>query len=266
MSNDDANGFPSLPDTPNDGNPTPPPPSSTPAPPPGFGPPTSTPPGAPAADPAAPPPGFPQQEPPTYAPQPGYGQPDPQQAGYTAPPGYVPATNAGMVKGPRPDVKLGGILIVVGALLSIISVFLPWATGGGASANGMDDFIFLSDGDLYFAESPGTVPIFFGVVMLGLGIALILAGRVLAVAIIAIVGAVISEFVGLAMVGIASSFTEDVSGTSVGIGAIIQPIAPLVGLAGAIVATAKRRRMVPASAAGTPPPGTPGATTPSTYG
>ena len=35
------------------------------------------------------------------------------------------------------------ILIVVGALLSIISVFLPWATGGGASANGMDDFIFI---------------------------------------------------------------------------------------------------------------------------
>ena len=154
-----------------------------------------------------------------------------------------------MVKGPRPDVKLGGILVAVGALITILGVFLPWASGNGASVNGMDDFIFTSDGELYFAESPGTVPIVFAVIMLALGVTLIFAGRVLAVAIIAIVGSVIAFFIGLAMIGIASGLTDDVTEASLGIGSILQPIAPLVSLAGAIVATSKRRKMVPADSA-----------------
>jgi hypothetical protein len=48
-------------------------------------------------------------------------------------------------------------------------------------------------------------------------------------------------FVGIAMVSIAAD-TANFGDGSVGFGAILQPIAPLVTLAGSIVATAKRRK------------------------
>jgi hypothetical protein len=255
MSNDDASGFPGQPGQPNDGSGFPPAPNyndppaapGQPAPdygqqppPPQYGqqPPAPGAPPAPQYGQAPPPPGagYPPQ-------QPGY---PPQQPGYAAPPGYVPAGSGGMVKAPRPNVKVGGILVVVGAVLTILGVFLPWASGGGEAVNGMDDFIFTSDGSLYFAESPGTIPIVFAVIMAAFGVTLILAGRVLAVAILSIVGAVIALFIGLAMIGIASGLADDVTDANLGIGAILQPIAPLVSLAGAIVATSKRRKMVPA--------------------
>lgn len=204
-------------------------------------------------------PGYEQNPPPPppnsqQPPPPGYGQAPP--AGYTAAGSYPGSGfsgggfSGGMVKAPRPDVKIGAILIIVGSLLSILGVFLPWATGNGEAVNGFDDFVFSQEDGLYFAESPGTVAIVFAVVMAGLGVTLFFAGRVLAVAIIAIVGAVIAVFVGLAMIGIAAGLSEDVAGADLGIGAIMQPITPLLSLAGAIVATSKRRRMVPAN----PPP------------
>ena len=162
-----------------------------------------------------------------------------------------------MVKAPRPDVKIGAILIIAGSLLSILGVFLPWASGNGENVNGFDDFIFSQEDGLYYAESPGTVAVTVAVVMLALGATLFFAGRVLAVAIIAIVGAVIAVFIGLAMVGIAAGLTDDVASADLAIGAIMQPVAPLLSLAGAIAATAKRRRMVPAGPS-TAPFGQPG--------
>lgn len=254
MSNDDLSGSPSLPGESNDGSGFPPapnyndPPAAPGQPPaPQYG---EQPPAQPDYGQAPPAPQYGQQPPaqPDYGqapPPPGQGYP-PQQPGYAAPPGYVPAGGGGMVKAPRPDVKVGGILVIAGAVLTILAVFLPWASGGGNSVNGMDDFIFQSDGALYFAESPGTIPIVFAVIMLAFGITLLLAGRVLAVAILAIIGAVIALFIGLAMIGIATGLTDDVSAANLGVGAILQPIAPLLSLAGAIVATSKRRKMVPA--------------------
>ncbi|WP_051071318.1 hypothetical protein [Ilumatobacter coccineus] len=278
MSNDDANGFPPQPGQPNDGSGfpaapnyndppaapgqppapgTPPTPGTPPAPGQPPAPNYGQPPAAPQYDQQPPAPQYGQAPPPPQPdygqapPPPGAGQP-PQQPGFGAPPGYVAAGQGGMVKAPRPDVKIGAILVIVGSVLSIIGVFLPWASGGGESVNGMDDFIFMSDGSLYFAESPGTIPIVFAVIMLAFGVTLLLAGRVLAVAILAIIGAVIALFIGLAMIGIATGLTDDISSADLGIGAIIQPIAPLVSLAGAIVATSKRRKMVPAE--GVQPP------------
>ena len=148
-----------------------------------------------------------------------------------------------MVKAPRPDVKVGAIMILAGSIISIIGVFLPWASANGASANGMDDYFWIDDFTLYDVSAPGTVPIVMAVIMAGFGITLLLAGRVLAVAILAIIGAVIAAIVGVVMWGLMLAFSE-AQGPSVGIGAIVQPIAPLLSLAGAIVATAKRRKMV----------------------
>lgn len=240
----DGSGFPPAPtyDDPGAGRPLSDPGAPPPPPPPGSGAPP-------------PPPGYGQTPPP---PPPGYGS-DPSGAGpapsYGTPPGYGGTGDGGMVKGPRPKVLVGGILVAAGAVLTILGVFLPWASGGGESVNGLDDFIFTSDGELYLAESPGTIPLVFAVIMLAFGITLVWAGRVLAVAIIAIVGAVIAELIGLGMISIASGLVDDVSEADLGVGAILQPIAPLLSLAGAITATAKRRRMVPAHSVGAGPYG-----------
>ncbi len=164
------------------------------------------------------------------------GAPPPPPYGQ-APPAYGgPAAVA--AKPPRPNVQLGAILTIVGSLISIIAVFLPWVSGGGESQNGTGVFLG-SDFTLY--DNPGAGVIVFAVITGGLGIALYFAGRVLAVAILAIVFAVIALFIGIGMVSIASD-TADFGDGSLGFGAIVQPIAPLITLAGAIVATSKRRK------------------------
>lgn len=193
-------------------SPPPPPPddSGTPPPPPGYG--TAPPPATgpyPGADPA-------------------YGAP-PHAAGFGPAPGFEP-------RPPRPDGKLGGGLIVAGAVISAVGVYLPWLDDGGDTRNGTDLF-FTSDAQIL--DGPGQIMLAIAVVLIGLGIALFFAGRVLAVAIISIVASAIAVLMGLGMIGIAS---EDVLGGDVAIGAILQPIAPLASLAGAIVVTAKRRR------------------------
>ena len=134
--------------------------------------------------------------------------------------------------------KLGAILTIVGAVITILSVFLPWVTSSGTTQTGTGVFI---DADFTLYENPGAAVIFFALIPLGLGIALYFAGRVLAVAIIAIVAASICFFIGIGMMSIASD-SADLSDGSLGFGAILQPIAPLISLAGAIVATSKRRR------------------------
>ncbi len=171
------------------------------------------------------------------------------------PVGYAPAALA-TVEGPKPRVKVGGILIVAGAVLSIICCFLPWVTEGDRSINGFDDFILLTDNDVSLIESPATFMIVVALIVGGLGVALLAAGRVLAVAIIAIVGAAIFEILGLAMIGFSAGHT-DLNGGDVGVGAIMQAVVPLVSLAGAIVATATRRKPVPATSTGMPGPGAP---------
>jgi hypothetical protein len=127
---------------------------------------------------------------------------------------------------------------MVGSLISIIGMFLPWISSGGDSQTGTG--IFLDSGFTIY-EDPGAGVIVFAVITRGLGVALFFAGRILAVAISAIVVAVIAIFVGIAMVSIAAD-TANFGDGSVGFGAILQPIAPLVTLAGSIVATAKRRK------------------------
>jgi hypothetical protein len=148
-----------------------------------------------------------------------------------------------VAKPPRPRVVVGAVLVLVGAALSLVGVFLPWLSTGGVTGNGLDDYFFEdADLELQIVESPGTAVIFGAVVVLGLGLTLLLAGRVLAVAIVAIVAAVIGVVMGLAMVGIVDDTREWLGEGTLGIGVILQPIGPLVVLGGAIAATAKRRR------------------------
>lgn len=172
-----------------------------------------------------------------------------------------------MVKGPRPEVKIAGVLTIVGALVAVLGVFLPWVNGGSdilndsSSVNGLGYLISQESAEAY--EAIGVLPLVAGAIALGLGITLFIAGRVLAVAIITIVVGAITVLIGIGVIGLAVEtvdFRNDVSfdgdEAGLGIGAILQPIGPLLVLAGGIVATSKRRKMVPAQPA-PPPPGWP---------
>jgi hypothetical protein len=135
--------------------------------------------------------------------------------------------------------------VVAGALVAGIGVYLPWMSGGGETFNGTDTFVTgRSFADLELIEAPGDAMLFFAAVLVGLGIALYFAGRVLAVAILAIVGAAITVLLGIGMVTIVNDSRDFIGADTVGydIGVVLQPIGPAVSLAGSIWATATRRR------------------------
>jgi hypothetical protein len=142
-------------------------------------------------------------------------------------------------KPPRPDVRPAAVLIIAGAIISAIAVFLPWLTAEGETETGTGVFL-TKDFELY--DSPGSGVLFFAAVLLGLGIALFFAGRVLAVAIIAIVVSSIALIVGMGMIAIVND-TKDLLGVgSLGVGVILVTPAAGLSLAGSIWATSKRRR------------------------
>jgi hypothetical protein len=126
---------------------------------------------------------------------------------------------------------------VAGGALAFLGVFLPWVNLRGDSLSGLDDLL-TSEGTLL--EAPGLAALVGGAIAVSLGVTLLAAGRVLAVAIVAIVLSAIGMLVGLGFVVIAADVASWTSG-SVGIGVIMQPIGPALALVGSIVATAKRR-------------------------
>jgi hypothetical protein len=134
-------------------------------------------------------------------------------------------------------VVVAGWLLIIGSLLVLVGVYLPWVSEGGDSISGMDNFLM---SDFTIMESPGVVALIGGVIGLGFGIALLAAGRVLVVAILAVVFSAIGVLLGIGLVAIAAD-SADTVGADISIGAILQPIGPIVALAGSIVALAKRR-------------------------
>jgi hypothetical protein len=134
---------------------------------------------------------------------------------------------------------------MAGALVAGVAVFLPWLSGGGETFDGTDTFVTgRSFADLEIVEAPGYAMLFFAAALIGLGIALYVAGRVLAVAILAIVGSAFALLMGIGMIAVVDE-SRDLIGTgtvSFGIGVILQPIGPTLSLAGSIWATSKRRR------------------------
>lgn len=137
--------------------------------------------------------------------------------------------------------KVGSVLVIIGALVAILGTFLPWANLGDETGTGFDFYRFRDNSNLVEFDTPGAVVLFFAGGLVGLGIALFFAGRVLAVAIIAIIASAIGALVGLVMIGLMGAVTNDVGG-SIGYGVVLTILGPLVALAGAITATAKRRR------------------------
>lgn len=140
-------------------------------------------------------------------------------------------------RGPRPKVTVGAALLIVGSALALVGAFLPWLSGAGETLNGFDTYL---TSDLQELEAPGVVVIIGGLIGLGFGIALLAAGRVLAVAILGIIFAAFGIIIGLALWAIVADSLEG-QFASVGVGLVLQPVGPAIALIGAIIATATRR-------------------------
>jgi hypothetical protein len=136
-------------------------------------------------------------------------------------------------------VRGAAILLIVGALVSAGAVHLPWLSVDGETQTGTGVFVTI-DFELY--DRPGDSVLVIAAALLGLGIALFFAGRVLAVAVIAIVFAAIGLIVAIAMIGIVDDTRELVGRGSLGVGVIALVPGAALALGGSIWATVKRRR------------------------
>ena len=161
-------------------------------------------------------------------------------AGYP-PAGYPPGFGVVPVKPPRPEVKVGAILLIVGGVGLVLGSLLGWVTIEGQSFNGFSRESISIDG----GENGGPALSFLAVVIAGFGIAQLAARRVLAVAILAVVFASFALLGVLAEMGNVSDAIEltELFGAeaSWGPGMPVLGLSALVGLGGAVATLAKRR-------------------------
>lgn len=124
--------------------------------------------------------------------------------------------------------------MIVGSVLMAVGCFVPWLSVGDMSWNGFDD------SPLGFDDDPaiGAAFIFFALVLVGFGIATLVAGRILAIMIIGIVVAALS------LLGSLGEFSDysDLARADVGAGLPLIILGSGVALGGAIAGCAKRRR------------------------
>ena len=173
--------------------------------------------------------------------------PPPPPVGYV-PPGYAPLGNVSMGKPPRPAVPVGSVLLIVGGLMLIAGSFLSWFSGFGESYNGFSN----ADG----GSKDGPVFLVLGLLVLGFGIAQLLARKVLVLGILAIIVAVMAALAAVADISdVARNLDEarkilEDFGTDFGFeddfswgpGLWVILVGSVVALAGGIATVAKRRK------------------------
>ena len=153
-------------------------------------------------------------------------------------PGYPVVGGVPAAKPPRPAVTVGAGMLVLGAVMIIAGSFLTWFSILGESSTGF------SDGE--GGTKDGPVFVFLAVVLLAFGLVQLVARKVLAVGILAIIFAAFALLAALADIGdvsdamdLAESLEVDAS-TGPGLWVIL--IGSLIAMAGAIATVAKRRR------------------------
>lgn len=125
--------------------------------------------------------------------------------------------------------------MLAGAVVIGIGCFIPWMSAGDFTVNGFDDVSASLDDD---AVATGPVFIFFALVLVGFGIATLAAKRILP---IMIIGIVIGAFSALGALGVHSDY-DDKYALDMEAGLPVIAIGSAIGLVGAIVGCAKRRR------------------------
>lgn len=152
---------------------------------------------------------------------------------YPPPPAGVAVPGA-VARAPRPKVTVPALLLIGGAVVMIIGTFLPWVTGNGESINGWDLAELQAEG------SDAAVFVGLAVILGAFGVALAAAGRVLAVAILAVI---VAAFASLAaLIDVTDDGGLEMFGLSTGAGLYVILVAALATLAGSVWALATRRR------------------------
>lgn len=156
----------------------------------------------------------------------------------------------------RPKAVVGGVLLLVAAGLLVLGTFLPWVSNQGQSLNGMSNFYCASGeciatdesidaeflrSDAIEIEAPGRATLVGAAILASFGLALVLAGRVVAVAILALVSSSLGLLVSLGLYAVADRVTDTWRfDATLGSGPMVVILSAAVGIAGSIVALAQR--------------------------
>jgi hypothetical protein len=138
-------------------------------------------------------------------------------------------------------VPIAAVLLLIGAVLTVVGSALPWVKAAGETINGF------TRGDTEDSVNDGPVLTFIAVLLAGFAITFLVAKRVFVLAILSVVFASFVILIGAADLGDAQDVRDffRVFGdedASVGAGLPVVIVGGLVALAGGIVSLAKRRR------------------------
>jgi hypothetical protein len=124
-------------------------------------------------------------------------------------------------------------MLLAGAAVITLGALLPWFELAGESFNGFSDL----GGEV----KDGPAFVLFAIILAGFGVATLAAGRLLPIAILAVV---IASFSALAAIVDLADVMDavDFVGASTGPGLPVALVGSLLALAGSIVALATRRR------------------------
>lgn len=143
---------------------------------------------------------------------------------------------------PRPRVLPAVTLMLVGSALSLLGAFLPWWDDGvGFSRTGTDVLFGRSGNGYRQINGPGHVMIGLAAVTAAVGILMLVIGRVLSGAIVAVIAAGVAFFYSLACLSIVQDTRAVVGGGSIAAGVPIAIVGAAATLAGAVLAAARRR-------------------------
>jgi hypothetical protein len=145
------------------------------------------------------------------------------------PPSSLPPAWVSGSRPARPAVALGGWLLVAGGIVLAVGAFLPWFTVGGRDFTGFTRTNREPDGPLFLA---------LAIALTGLGIALLVARRVVALAVVLGSLALLAALVDLSDV----QDLADLGLAEAGPGLPVAAAGSAVALAGGVLVLAKRRR------------------------
>lgn len=148
------------------------------------------------------------------------------------PPSSLPPTWASGARPARPAVTVGGWLLVGGGIVLAIGAFLPWFSARGRDFTGFTHTNREPDGPMFLT---------LAVALAGSGIAMLLARRVLAIAILAVVLGALGLLAALVDISEVRDLT-DLGLADAGPGLPVAAVGSAIALAGGVAALAKRRR------------------------
>lgn len=142
---------------------------------------------------------------------------------------------------PRPRVLAALVLVLVGAVMSVVGSFLPWWDGNGYTRSGIR-ILFARTGHGYRTiHGPGYVVIALAAVCAILGLVMLFIGRSITLSIVAIVAGGVGFLYSLACLGIVQDTRARVGGGTISVGVPVVIVGAASTLVGSVMVLARRR-------------------------